>query len=329
MRLRFSDEERVRFFTELQQKGIGLGQIASATGVSIRTVSDWKRGKYTIPTQHFNKIVESAAINPASIKADILGSWWNNAAAGKKGSAIRTIRHGSFGTPEGRSRGGNNSYAKRKDMAGDIFARNKILHPTRNELFAEFIGIMIGDGNMTKYQASISLSSLVDVEYSCYVVNLVEKLFGISPRVTKALSSNCLVIVVSSIELVEFLNQNGVLIGDKIRQKLDIPSWILRDRECALACVRGIFDTDGCVFQERHNINGKSYAYPRLSLVSASSALRSSVYEVLSDLEFSPKIRNNRSVNLERFSDIATYFKVVGTSNSKHLSRWTLFGEVA
>jgi transcriptional regulator with XRE-family HTH domain len=152
MRLRFSDDNRLRFFTELQQKGISLQQLAETAGVSVRTVTDWKRGKYTIPAQHFNKIVELAGIDPITVKTEFLIDWWSNGEAGKKGSLARTIKHhGPLGTPEGRVRGGNNSYAKRKDQAEDIFARNKIIRPAKSEQSAEFIGIMIGDGSMTKY----------------------------------------------------------------------------------------------------------------------------------------------------------------------------------
>jgi hypothetical protein len=329
MRLRFSDNDRALFFAELHQRGLGIKQLAEMTGVSSRTITDWKRGKYTIPARHFNKIVESATIDPESIRAEVLDNWWNNADAGKKGSQARTIKHGPLGTAEGRVRGGNSSYARRRSKPGDIFARHKILRPSRDEALAEFIGIMIGDGGMTKYQASISLSSLVDTEYSLYVGELIERLFGIHPTIMKARNSNCLVVVASSIELVEFLKQHGVLQGDKIRQSLDIPSWVLGDRDLAVACVSGIFDTDGCIFHECHRIKGRSYAYPRLSLVSASPTLRASVHGILSDLELDPRLRNNRSVNLEKLSDIAAYFSMVGTSNPKHLSRWTLFGEVA
>jgi hypothetical protein len=142
-------------------------------------------------------------------------------------------------------------------------------------------------------------------------------------------ASNCLVITASSIELVEFLVYCGLPMGNKIKQNLDIPIWILEDKYLSLACLRSIFDADGCVFLERHKIKEKTYPYPRLSFFSASHNLRSSIYEVLLDLDFQPKIRNNRSVNLERRSDISMYFSMIGCSNPKHLHRWDTFGEVA
>ena len=113
---------------------------------------------------------------------------------------------------------------------------------------------------MTRYQVSIALSSLVDEEYCKFVMELIQNLFGLQPKLFKRKNSNCLVIVVSSVALVEFLAQNGILQGDKIRQNLDIPNWILTDNEYAKACIKGIFDTDGCIFQECHTIKQKSIA---------------------------------------------------------------------
>src|SRR5207244_1846894 len=107
-----------------------------------------------------------------------------------------------------------------------------------------------------------------------------------------------------------------------------IPAWIIDNKELSAACVRGIFDTDGCIFQERHRIKEKLYCYPRWSLVSMSNNLRLTISDILSGLELSPRIRNNRSVNLESRSDINAYFELIGTSNLKHLNRFRTFGGV-
>jgi len=328
MRVSFSNKDRIQFFTELQQKNIGLRQIAEITGVSVRTISDWKRGKYTIPSQHFETIVSAAQIDQGSINPLVMKDWWHNGEAGKKGAAIRMQKYGSLGTSEGRRLGGINSYLSRKGKMDGIFTPKIIRKPVKNKLFAEFIGILIGDGGLTQYQVVVTTNSVDDYEYSLFVAKLIERLFDVKPSLSKRKNQNCITIVVSSVELVKFLKLNGVLQGDKIRQNLDIPRWILENRKYAIACLRGIFDTDGCIFQECHAIKQKRYCYPRWALVSASPYLRASIHEILIDLEFCPKIRNNRSVNLESFSDIQEYFRVIGTSNPKHLSRFRSFGGV-
>ncbi len=327
MRIRLSDKDRKLLFKGLSQKGLGLKEIANIAGVSTRTVTDWKRGKYTMTIVHFKKIIRPSGINPRLISPESLDSWWNNRIAGKKGAAVRMEKHGPLGTPEGRSLGGKNSYKKRRGRL-DIFTKKTILKPKKSEEFAELIGILIGDGSVTKYQVSIATSSLVDYEYSLFVAKLIKSLFGTTPTVSKRKTMNCITIVVSSVALVEFLQKHGILRGHKLKQSLDIPVWVLEDRSYKIACLRGIFDTDGCIFQETHRIKGKTYSYPRLSFVSMSINLRGTIHEILSELEFTPKIRNNRSVNLENRADIDAYFRMVGTSNPKHASRFRTFGGV-
>lgn len=65
--------------------------------------------------------------------------------------------------------------------------------------------------------------------------------------------------------------------------------------------------------------------YQRISFVSHLKPLRESVWKGLSELGFHPKIRNNRSVQLEREIDIIDYFRIVGTSNPKHRQRYKEF----
>ena len=65
-----------------------------------------------------------------------------------------------------------------------------------------------------------------------------------------------------------------------------------------------------------------------MALVSLSPPLRRTVAAKLIDLGMNGLVRSNRSVTLERFTDIEKYFKIVGSRNPKHLNRWTAFGGV-
>ena len=329
MRARVSNTSRPALFSELHKLGYDVHRIAQITSVTQRTVLDWKRGKYSIPYLHLQHIASTAKLNLGSYEIYLSDDWAHTRKAGRLGAAASIAKHGLPGTIESRRKGGINSYGARKNIESDIFTRVGIITPLPSEELAEFIGVMIGDGNLTKYQASIALSSIVDTEYCAFISSLTEHLFGLKPKVLKLKNANCLTVTCSSVKLVEFLQELGLPIGDKVRQNHTIPSWILGERSYTIACLRGIFDTDGCIFAEIHAINGKSYSYPRMSFVSASSALRETIYNALCDLEFEPKMRNNRSINLERRTDVDRYFEIVGTSNSKHRQRFNNFGEVA
>lgn len=328
MRVRLSEKSLLQLFESLDQQGLDRGQMGEIAQVSGRTISAWRRGEYTIPVDSLNRLVLSAEVSIAPGEMTQLETWWNNQQAGRKGARVRMNKHGALGTQGSRQKGGRASFLKRRGDPSDIFATRPIRRPDETAQFAEFVGIMIGDGNMTNYQASVTLNSLVDQQYSIFVAGLLEQLFGTKPSISKRPEANCVNVVVSSKNLVSFLKQKGVKVGHKIRQGLDIPGWILANESLSAACVRGIFDTDGCIFQECHRIKGKKYGYPRWSLVSASGNLRTSIRDILIDLGYNPKIRNGRSVNLENASDIAKYFREVGTSNPKHLERYKQFGGV-
>lgn len=326
MRVQLSTKDSKLLFSSLEVNKIKLSDIARTTQVSLRTVTDWKRGKYTIPSVSFNKIFKLAG-SPASITPEYLDNWWNNSISGRKGALARMKKYGSLGTPEGRSLGGLNSYLARRNNTHDIFTTKTILEPAQDEHLAEFVGILIGDGSLTEYQVAIASNTTTDSEYIIFVARLIKRLFGIAPRISIRSDINCTMIVASSIKMVEFLTHIGVLQGNKLAQGLDIPSWIQDDQKYANACIRGIFDTDGSIFQETHVIKGRIYSYPRMSFVSMSENLISTINTVLIDLGFYPKIRKNR-VNLESQSDINRYFDIIGTSNPKHFNRFSKFGGV-
>ncbi len=49
---------------------------------------------------------------------------------------------------------------------------------------------------------------------------------------------------------------------------------------------------------------------------------------MLISLGIGAKIRGNRAVTIERFTDIQEYFRIVGSSNPKHVRRFAQFGGV-
>jgi len=132
-------------------------------------------------------------------------------------------------------------------------------------------------------------------------------------------------IVVSSTNLSKFCQSIDLKIGNKIKQNLDIPSWIKENNLLFTACIRGLMDTDGCLFFEKHNIKEKIYKYPRLSLVSASPALRQSVFIALKNMGFLRRIRSNRHVQLESNFDIKNYFAKIGTNHPKNKEKFMSF----
>ncbi len=327
MRVRLNEKDRIHLFSKLKEVGLKPKQIGESLNISPRTVTDWRRGKYTIPEEHFKKMLGFSQIQEKDLHISRLSEWWNNVDAAKKGAAARNDTHGLLGTVESRKAGGRSSYKKRKNVEGDIFSKTQISHPKPSKSLAELTGILIGDGGITSHQVSVYVNSVTDIQYGEYIAKLIQQLFGVQPSIRYRRNRNCMIIAVSSVRMVECLKSLGLSQGNKLKQGLDIPKWVLQKPAYIKACLRGIFDTDGCIFQETHRINNKKYSYPRIAIVSASPTLRKTIFKCFSSLGFKPKIRGNRSVNLEKLEDIKRYFTIVGTSNPKHLARFESFVE--
>ena len=61
----------------------------------------------------------------------------------------------------------------------------KIKIPELDERLAEFIGVYLGDGTLTKYFIRISGDYRYDIPYFNYLKDLIYKLFGVNATITK------------------------------------------------------------------------------------------------------------------------------------------------
>lgn len=315
---------QIEFFQLIEKHALGdTKNISRISKVGIRRISDWKNAKGTLSLDAFEKLLFVYKIpRPKSIK--IIEQYAHTKAAGRKGYDAVLKRYGRIPKDE-KLRKQNwemwwktiGRYQKRK-----IFKRKTIKIPSNNVDLAEFCGILIGDGGVTKWQVTITLNSETDKKYRLFIVKLIKKLFNTTPKINIIKNNRAINIRVSRKELVDFLNSRGILIGNKLKQNLSIPEWIMKSDEYLIRCIRGMIDTDGSVVIETHRIKEKKYSYCRLNFTSASTILINQTYKTLKKFGFTPKIRRDgRSIQLENIREICDYFKRIGTSNPKHLER--------
>ncbi len=264
-----------------------------------------------------------------------MDDYWYTKEAGKLGGKARVERYGNFGTAEGRRKGGLRSIAtqnKKGTTNGTGFRIAKGFKiPPKSEMFSEFMGILFGDGHLAKYQVSIATNSQTDIEHARYICKIIYSLFGIHPQMKKRRHQNAVDIVISSIKLVQYLHSEGMPIGNKISNKITAPEWIKRNKKYQRAFIRGLFDTDGCIYLDRHRNGDKVYRHLGWTITSYADKLVVDILEILRNLGYQPTNRSSqKSVYLRRQDEIRRYFKDIGSSNSKHIKRYERFtGEVA
>jgi len=299
--------------------------LAKKINIHHRTLNDWKREQYSIPIDKLRKICKISDLElPKNIK--IKDPFWYVSLGARNGGLATMKKYGRVGgNPEYRKIKWYEWWEKEGKNRDDISVGKikDIKIPSLSKELAEFAGIVIGDGGITQSQVMISTNSITDRKYGYFVKRLIDKLFHVKASIYFVDSHTVMIIAVSRIKLVEFCHKKLELnIGNKLKQGLDIPGWIRKDSEFEKACIRGIMDTDGCIFNEVHNINGKKYGYKRLNITSASPKLRKSIFDIFEKNGLSPKIRNNRCVQIEDKEKIDKYFQIIGTSNPKHLKRY-------
>lgn len=239
---------------------------------------------------------------------------------GHLGALARIHRHGNPATPEGRRKGGLNSIKTHKRIGGNFIVAKEHKKPKESARLAEFIGVLIGDGHLAKYQISIVTNSETDLEHASYVSRLAKKLFGITPTIRLKKNRKAVEIIISSIKLVEWLKRKEMPQGNKIAQNVCAPLWIMKNDSFKKNFIRGLFDTDGCIYTDTHIIKNKVYKNLGWTITSYSDKLRDDVFKLLQELGYKPTL-NNRQVFMRRKADIEKYFQEIGSSNQKHLKR--------
>lgn len=335
MRIKLTIQDRTTLFSAIEAVSKHWGDHAQYLKISPRTLYDWRRGTLTIPYHSFQSLCRLAKISEKNFTLKMLSDFWHTKEAGKKG-AIASIRlYGNPGTKNGRRKGGLASLQTHKKL-GTAFKMLVLVHkPKHSKKLAEFLGIMFGDGHLSQYQISVTTNSETDRQHAYFVQELITVLFKLPSRVRKRPNQNALEIIASSKNLVTFIHELGMPIGNKLRAGLKIPHWVQSNKTFSRSFIRGLFDTDGCIYRDSHTINGKHYDHMGWAITSYSLSLVHDILSLLKRWNYSPTFKSpQKSVFIRRQAEIHRYFKEIGTSNKKHMGRYNQFskyhrGEVA
>lgn len=326
MRVKLSKIDRDKLFSSIFTKQRNWNRIAINQKVTARTLRDWRKGNLTIPETSFKDLLKISELKSKNLSLRFLPDHWHIAHASRKGAKRRMELYGNLGTPEGRKKGGIASLKTHNKINTGFVTLKEINIPQRNALLAEFLGILIGDGHLSKYQVEITTNSLTDLQHAKFIKKVLYDLFQVKSKITLRKNENSVSIVASSKKLVEVLNYYGMPMGNKIKKGLKVPPWISKKSQFKKHFIRGLFDTDGSVYVDRHTRKNKTYVHAGWTITSYADKLRQDIVHILEELGFSPTCRESqKSVYIRRQDDIRRYFKDIGSSNPKHIKRYREF----
>lgn len=331
-RVIFPQGKQHRFLVKaLKNLNLSWGLFADKIGVHKRTLNDWKREEYSMPLNIVKKISRVAQVKILK-NTEIKEPFWYVYKSAKKGGKMGAIacfkKYGSYGgDPEYRKKKWYEWWERegryRKHPLTGI--TKPLKKPGFSSELAEFVGILLGDGGITESQISISLNSKNEKEYGKFVKSLIKKLFNVYIGIGYDKKYSGLDLRISRTELVRFcVKELGLTRGNKVKQQVDIPEWIKQNKSYLIACVRGLMDTEGCVFTHRYKVNGKLYSYKKLAFKNYSYLLIKSVYDFLKSIGLNhPRIAKNcKEVRIESKGDVQKYFQFIGFHNPKNLKRY-------
>jgi hypothetical protein len=324
-RLLFNKDQQIEYFKELKNGShLTSDKLGEFIGISGRSFRDWMSGK-TLPTNEgVKKLSKKFNILPPKI-IEIRSENWSGSFNGRNAALARIKKHGPPGTKDGRKKGGKISQLRRRENPElykkmGCIVRNNFNEPQLNEYFAELIGIILGDGCLTKSQCQITLHKQDDKQYSKHVLLLIKKVFKYKATIVER-KENAIIVLVSGVNFTKMLVKHGVKIGNKIKNQVDMPNWIKTDSLLLKSCMRGLFDTDGGTVVHNHTIKNKKYTHFNICFSNNSTPLLNIFHEGLKNNKIKSNV-NKHCVMVYNIPGINKFFKIYQPNNPKHLQRY-------
>lgn len=189
--------------------------------------------------------------------------------------------------------------------------------PLMIEDLAEIIGVLNGDGHLSKINHEISVIGNVntDIKYFNYLKKKFENLFKISFKIEKF--DHYLKLRAYSKELVNWFNLSfGLPKGNK-KGKLKIPEQILNSQALLVPYLKGLFDTDGTIYFRRKQD-------PVIEISSADKIFLKQIQESLILIGFKAGIGEHR-VFIYKKDQIQHFFELIKPANTKHLKKYNFY----
>ncbi|MEK6885829.1 MAG: LAGLIDADG family homing endonuclease [Nanoarchaeota archaeon] len=200
---------------------------------------------------------------------------------------------------------------------------------------AEETGWHIGDGSMNFYEGRglYQLRGHIEDDRAHYIIRIApifKKLYGIDISLREMPSTRVFGFQIWNNELIKFKERLGLKVGPKL--DLTIPEIFLINDELKTAVLRGIFDTDGCIYLERKNHK----LYPRMEIMTISIKLAQQITELFNNLNLRTTMykdassyrgnrRNAYKITIRGNEMLHRFMKVIKPANPKHIAKYEFY----
>ena len=199
------------------------------------------------------------------------------------------------------------------------------------EQIAEFIGIMLGDGNFRIYNTKagnkikkqhrikVTLDSR-NKEYIVHVCNLFKIVLDIEPRLYYHKNENAVDIATyKKNKFYYVLNEIGLRVSPKWNN-MKIPKGYDAGK-LGLLVLKGVFDTDGHL----SIFNNNGIKYPRIEIRLCPSPAQKQIDKILDEFDFKYKVQNlerrQTRIRISGKEQLKKWFDLIGSANPIHIEK--------
>ncbi len=315
-----NSDDRMEFFGSLREANEvnSWKELAKKFGLKRTIFQRYQYGELTISSKMFNIFLSTLSEEKQMHYFDKISTKKNNWGAIKGGKA-RYIKDPTH-FEKVRKKGLEKLKAMGFGVSRDINSNQEL-----SEDLCEFIGAFMGDGYLDNGKTvGIVGDSNLDKDYFDYLSKKVKSLFDLNRAIIKSKDKNASYIKFYSKNLCKMLTERfGFPKGPKT-YSVKIPDEILNSKEEHIfSTIRGIFDTDGCVFFDKRKAYTKPY--PRITLQINSKPLAEQLVQILSKYfvvsNRSYIKRRNYYVEVYGHLQFEKWMELIGFSNQRHLNR--------
>lgn len=187
----------------------------------------------------------------------------------------------------------------------------------------------MGDGHLENKTLTITGNSLEKEHYD-YISKKIKNLFGLKSNIRNLKNQNAMQLRVHSTELIKYLQKNGMVVGNKIKNKASLPKWIFKKERFIYATLRGLFDTDGGVYYKQ-----KKYKRAIIEFQTKSPYIFKDIISLLQKTKFiysksstsSGFVKESFTTNIriQHQEDVKRFMRLIGSANPKNIIRYEHF----
>ncbi len=174
-------------------------------------------------------------------------------------------------------------------FVGSSPTSSTIMLYTGNRLITAYvIGLAIGDGNLSNPNGrAVRLRITCDIKYPRLIRRIEKAIKIVAPNNSVKVVNKT---TPSAVDVSCYSNDWEKLLGWKAKggpkheQDISIPQWIKDDTDCAISCLKGLIETDGCIYKDR--------GYTMVNFVTILPRVASDVNKMINKLGFIPNTQS-------------------------------------